>query len=126
MKLKTAWKKDQQERLTYQPYLDTYKDYRVAYNHYVRDYGPFTDFTSYLEGYLRTLKPGGLTDGDWVALWGLAQHATRVPVQFKVLKLIVTFKGKNWIVNKNNYYEYLYDRIMINLNKIQKFGTQNT
>ncbi len=57
------------------------------------------------------------------AFWLLVQHAYYdLPLQRKVLNTLKKVKHKNALESK--YYAYLYDRVQIRLNRLQRFGTQ--
>lgn len=135
LNLQQAWQKDQEERSHYQSYLDNHSDWKDAANAYRKDKGIpegnpiFTDYTSYARSHVENNDPTTYSDEDWVALWGLAQHADHdVALQRYVLSLIKKYKGVNWKINTyniNTAYEYLIDRININEGKEQEYGTQN-
>lgn len=127
--LKTLWKKDQQERLTYQQYLNKYNHWKTAIKKYQQDHGPLTDYTPQAIQALQHQPITHLDHDDWTALWGLAQHADNHPTfQKHVLHLILQHKGPHWKTHALNppAYQYLHDRIQVNNNKKQKYNTQNT
>ena len=125
--IKTLWKNDQKERYIYSSYLNTYDTWEEAYLRYCIDHGPFTDYSARLKVLLEDCSPEEFDEGTWVAVWGLGQHAdTDVNFQIFILGLIEVYKGKNWAINKYNQpaYEYLHDRINVNLGRSQLYNTQ--
>jgi hypothetical protein len=135
MNLQEAWKADQEERNYYHDnYLTrntTWEEAAAKFRH-DKNIPPnqplFTDYTPYAMDYLRHTLPARLTEEDWNALWGLAQHAdTHIEFQRHVLHLIQHQKGTYWKTNEKNQnsaHEYLNDRIAVNEGKEQQHGTQ--
>jgi len=136
MTLQEAWKADQEERAYYHDnYLTRYPTWQEAAAKFRqhKNIPPtqplFTDYTPYAISHLQSNLPGCLSEEDWAALCGLAQHAdNNIDFQRHVLHLIQHQKGTCWSVNGNNIpaCHYLEDRICINTGKPQRHGTQYT
>jgi hypothetical protein len=65
----------------------------------------------------------GLDDASIEHLWLLSQHADREPkFQKKMLSIFEKIAAKK--IRNRKYYAYLYDRVQINQNCAQRYGTQ--